>query len=304
MKKLLSDFLNLFTPYNKIEVHFWWIIILIILLLTLVIAYSIYFALKERNKELSKKDLARKKLISEIRNFKLFWLTPSLSLATTVVVAIVGWRSGFFETNLKLIEIKTIKLQMEEDSLKSRKLKLNKDLIKLSYKYDSIRGKLDSIAELNLSLKEKAAIDLNTIEMQASIIENKDTINARLSRDLKKWTQSEQSPLELKSEVLMFVKELENLLSLIAAYPDANFTGKIDGSGFSVFNNPINYIYMRNYQEKALFYRNKIDYVLGKDQNNSEVTRWHTIYMESPATYVEISYVADDLEAMANKITK
>lgn len=304
MKKLLSDYLNLFTPDNKIEVYFWWIIIPIILLLTLAIAYSIYFALKERNKGLSKKDLERKKLTSEIRSLKLFWLAPVSSLAIAVVAAVIGYWTGFFDTKLNLIEIRTIKLEIEEDSLKSRKLKLNKDLIKLSYKYDSIRGKLDSIARLNLSLNEKVAIALNTIEMKDSIIENKDTINARQARDYKKWTQSKQSPLDLKNEVLRFVQHLRYLLKVSSLFPDYELAGKLDSPDHTQFINPICYIYRYNYQEDAKLYRIKIDYVLGnpapEDISNIRV---YAIYRDDTPDIFYIKSVADDLEKMANKIT-
>ncbi len=113
-------------------------------------------------------------------------------------------------------------------------------------------------------------------------------------------TCSKQSPLDLKVEVLNFVKDLRNLINVSKLFPYSEY------GHLSQFTNPICVVFTTNYLMKAYQYRSKIDEVLGiklyfYDPN---YVRAHPFWGDTPYSLNSIAFIANDLEIMAEKITK
>lgn len=73
---------------------------------------------------LSEEELKKKKLIAEINSiekpfYKQFYKLPNFWTFLVVLIATVySWQSGLFETESKILELKTIQLNFRKDTLK------------------------------------------------------------------------------------------------------------------------------------------------------------------------------------------
>jgi hypothetical protein len=226
---------------------------------------------KTKHEVISRDDLETIKLISEIRSLKLFWLIPALNLAVAILAALIGFWSGFFDTNMKLIEIERNKLENLQDSIEDKQILLKK-LNLITIKKDSLEIKLTD--------------SYNQIDSKNKMIHNKDSIIEVLN----KWITTNQPRLDLKQEVLSFVKEIRVLID--------EFNKINSYSNFPVLCN----IYNFNYQQKAILYRTKLEYYI-YGLNSVEDFEGFRNYTTIPASIISMRYVADDLENLANKLT-
>jgi hypothetical protein len=227
---------------------------------------------KTKHKELSKDELEREKLISEIRVLnRPFWKESSFIIA--IMLALIGWLSGIFEASKKLIEIKTKELEKQRDSLVIEISKLSDDYITIKYNYDSIQGKFDTLSyEFEKSKKTEYTLKIN---------------NDSLKIELDIWKLLKQSKPDLQKEVLGFVREIRFLIS--------EYTPSLDNT------HVVCRIYDHNYRQNALLYRQKLEYLLYGTNSTGNFEK-SSYYMEVRATIRSMRFVADDLEAMANMI--
>lgn len=227
---------------------------------------------------LSISELEKEKLISEIKNInKPIWKQPSFwTFLIAITATIYSWQSGLFETKSKILELKTIQLDLKRDTLIEQIKGLQKQKNELIKKNDSM----------------------------TLIVNNLVTENEIIKRNIQIWKQEKQSKYGLQKDVLAFVKELKALVAEYEKnYEEAHsrYLKNNDWEEYSssITKNSLRQSYNVNYRTKAIIFREKLSYFLP----NLNIDRNTLSDYQHPTNPLGLEEIIYNLEYMAMKLT-
>jgi hypothetical protein len=226
---------------------------------------------------LSNEELEKKKLVSEIKNLnKSVWKQPSFWTFLIVILAtIYSWQSGLFETKSKILELKTIQLNLRKDTLNQQIEIIQEQKSDIIKKYDSL-----TVIVYNLSAE-----------------------NASIKKEVESWKQEKQSKFDLGSEILSFVKELRNLINKDKIEDEQARERYEKNKNWNEYTsylmrNTLIRNYETNYKTRAIIYREKLIFYLPK----VKVDRNSLFEYQYPTNRLGLENITDNLEYMGYKL--
>jgi len=231
-----------------------------------------------RNKNLnnlSNPDLEKQKLISEINHLnKSIWRQPSFwTFLIAITATLYSWQSGLFETKSKILELKTMQLDLRKDSLYSEIAYLQNQKLLIERKYDSL------FVVVNKLEKEKE----------------------RVEKEFESWKNIKQSKADLKNEILLFVNKLKDLIrqeEIRQEQKREKYERDNNWVNYTKYNNIMIRTYNNDYKTSAIIYREKLLYYLPK----IKVDRNELFNYQYPTNPLGLQQITNNLEYMANKL--
>lgn len=233
-------------------------------------------------KDLSNDQLAKEKLIAEIKSHRIYKQPAFWTFIVILITAGTGFYTGLFQAQRTLIELQNVELSLKRDALSLKIDSLENEFNKLRHDNDSIYIVANNLQNEQDSIKKKYAI----------------------------WKKTKQSKEELQTEVLDYVNTLRVLISEYKAKSDEILyemrTGSNTDSLWNVHSNKISFIsteymnkYKNLYKTQSILYRDKlIEYLSNYKSVYGYVDYLHVV------NFLGIEAIADDLEYMANELEK